>query len=130
MQLPIAMLIPARAKQLLLHFSSTKLTRFGLGLTAGLASGLGSIGNKIWWDLDGDTSVQDADEPGVVGVTVTLLDAGVDGIVGNGDDGASRTTTTNALGEYIFTGLPAGNYAVQFGTGSTLPGSYTVTNAK
>lgn len=97
------------------------------GLTAGLASGLGSIGNKVWYDLPGGTSgVQEAGELGVAGVTVTLLDAGADGIVGNGDDGASRTTTTNALGEYIFTGLPAGNYAVQF---SNLPGSYTVTSS-
>jgi SdrD B-like domain/Secretion system C-terminal sorting domain len=97
------------------------------GLTAGLASGLGSIGNKVWYDLPGGTAgVQEAGELGVSGVTVTLLDAGVDGIVGNGDDGASRTTTTNALGEYIFTGLPAGNYAVQF---SNLPGSYTITTS-
>ncbi|MFZ1452251.1 MAG: SdrD B-like domain-containing protein, partial [Ferruginibacter sp.] len=97
------------------------------GLIAGIASGLGSIGNKVWYDLPtGTTGVQDAGELGVAGVTVTLLDAGADGIVGNGDDGASRTTITNALGEYIFTGLPAGNYAVQF---SNLPGSYTVTTA-
>jgi hypothetical protein len=97
------------------------------GLTAGLASGLGSIGNKVWYDLPGGTSgVQEAGELGVSGVIVTLLDAGVDGIVGNGDDGASRTTTTNALGEYIFTSLAAGNYAVQF---SNLPGTYTVTTS-
>ncbi|MEP7237313.1 MAG: SdrD B-like domain-containing protein [Ferruginibacter sp.] len=97
------------------------------GLIAGLASGLGSIGNKVWYDLPGGTTgIQEAGELGVAGVSVTLLDAGFDGIVGNGDDGASRTTTTNALGEYIFTGLPAGNYAVQF---SNLPGSYTVTTS-
>lgn len=97
------------------------------GLIAGIASGLGSIGNKVWYDLPtGTAGVQEPGELGVAGVTVTLLDAGVDGIVGNGDDGASRTTTTNALGEYIFTGLPAGNYAVQF---SNLPGTYTVTTS-
>jgi SdrD B-like domain/Secretion system C-terminal sorting domain len=94
------------------------------GLIAGVPSGLGSIGNKVWWDFDND-NIQDAGEPGVTGVTVTLLDAGTDGIPGNGDDGASRTTTTNAAGEYIFTGLPAGNYAVRF---STLPaGAVAVT---
>jgi SdrD B-like domain/Secretion system C-terminal sorting domain len=94
------------------------------GLIAGVASGLGSLGNKIWWDLDGD-NVQDAGEPGTPGVTVTLLDYGLDGAAGGGDDGPSRTTVTNALGEYIFTGLPAGNYAVQFGTGNTLPAGAT-----
>lgn len=94
------------------------------GLYAGNAAGLGSIGNKVWVDLAGGTAgVQESGELGVAAVTVTLLDAGADGIAGNGDDGASRTTLTNSLGEYIFTDLPAGNYAVQF---STLPAGYTV----
>ncbi|MEN9548029.1 MAG: hypothetical protein RIR12_620 [Bacteroidota bacterium] len=97
------------------------------GLVAGVAGGLVSVGNKVWWDLDGD-NLQDAGEPGVGGVTVTLLDAGLDGVIGNADDGVSSTTTTNALGEYLFSGLPAGNYAVQFGTGTTLPaGAIAVT---
>jgi protocatechuate 3,4-dioxygenase beta subunit len=96
------------------------------GLVAGVPSGLGSLGNKVWYDLDSD-GLQDAGELGVPGVLVTLLDAGVDGITGNGDDGAGKTTTTNALGEYIFTGLPAGNYAVQFGTAiQQLPAGYTL----
>lgn len=94
------------------------------GLVAGVPSGLGSIGNKVWYDLTGGTAgVQDAGELGVAGITVTLLDAGADGIVGNADDGVSRTTIANALGEYIFADLPAGNYAVQF---SNLPGGFTV----
>lgn len=96
------------------------------GLVAGVPSGLGSLGNKVWYDLDSD-GLQDAGELGVPGVLVTLLDAGADGITGNGDDGANRTATTNALGEYIFTGLPAGNYAVQFGTAvQQLPAGYTL----
>jgi protocatechuate 3,4-dioxygenase beta subunit len=80
-----------------------------------------SLGNKVWYDLNND-GVQDADETGVQGVMVTLLDAGLDGILGNGDDGPSRVTMTNALGEYIFTGLPAGNYAVKF---DNLPAGYS-----
>lgn len=99
------------------------------GVIAGVPSGLGSLGNKIWYDLDAD-GLQDTGELGVAGVLVTLLDAGADGIVGNGDDGSSRTTTTNALGEYIFTGLAAGNYAVQFGTAAQqLPAGFTVSSA-
>jgi SdrD B-like domain/Secretion system C-terminal sorting domain len=97
------------------------------GLVAGTSSGLGSLGNKIWYDLNSN-GLQDAGELGVAGVIVTLLDAGPDGIVGNGDDGASRTAVTNALGEYLFTGLPAGNYVVQFGTAALpLPVGFTVT---
>ncbi|MBL7746577.1 MAG: T9SS type A sorting domain-containing protein [Chitinophagaceae bacterium] len=99
------------------------------GLIAGVPSGLGSLGNKVWYDLDSD-GLQDVGELGVAGVLVTLFDAGADGVVGNGDDGISRTTTTNPLGEYIFTGLPAGNYTVQFGTaGQQLPVGYTVPSA-
>jgi len=99
------------------------------GLIAGVPSGLGSLGNKVWYDLDSD-GLQDAGELGVAGVLVTLFDAGADGVVGNGDDGASRATTTNALGEYIFTGLPAASYAVQFGTaGQQLPAGYSVPSA-
>ncbi len=104
------------------------------GLVAGTSSGLGSLGNKIWYDLpvtaggtDGN-GIQDAGESGVAGVTVTLLDAGADGILGNGDDGSSRTTITNALGEYLFTGLPEGNYVVQYGTAALpLPAGFTAT---
>jgi hypothetical protein len=81
-----------------------------------------SLGNKVFYDLDND-GIQDPDETGVKGVTVTLKDAGPDGIAGNGDDGPTRVTTTNGQGEYIFTNLPAGNYVVEF---SNLPASYNV----
>ncbi|MBP6431896.1 MAG: T9SS type A sorting domain-containing protein [Ferruginibacter sp.] len=105
----------------------TTNTTVDAGIRQGNNSGLGSLGDRVWYDLD-NNGIQDAGELGVAGVTVTLLDAGADGIVGNGDDGPSKTTTTNALGEYIFDGLPAGNYAVQF---SNLPVGFTLsaTNA-
>jgi SdrD B-like domain/Secretion system C-terminal sorting domain len=100
-------------------------TTVDAGIRQGVPSGLGSLGNRVWYDLDND-GLQDAGELGVAGVTVTLLDAGADGIVGNADDGASRTTLTNALGEYLFGGLPAGNYVVQFGTAALpLPTGFT-----
>jgi 5-hydroxyisourate hydrolase-like protein (transthyretin family) len=75
---------------------------------------------QVFYDLNND-GIQDADETGVAGVTVTLKDAGADGIVGTADDGADRLTTTNSQGEYIFTNLPAGNYAVEF---TDLPAGY------
>ncbi|MBK6938497.1 MAG: T9SS type A sorting domain-containing protein [Chitinophagaceae bacterium] len=72
-------------------------------------------------------NTQDAGEPGVAGVTVNLYkDANGDGLI----DGAEATTpvsttVTNALGEYLFTGLAAGTYQVGF---TNLPtGSNTVT---
>jgi protocatechuate 3,4-dioxygenase beta subunit len=46
------------------------------------------IGNRVWWDIDGD-GVQDAGEPGLANVAVTL----------NGPDG-SLVVNTNASGNY------------------------------
>lgn len=99
----------------------------------------GAIGDRVWIDVDGD-GVQDAGEAGLGSVTVqlrtpgadgifgTLDDAGFDGIIGTaddnygldgalggGDDPASSiyaTTTTDAAGNYVFDGLPAGVYRV------------------
>jgi protocatechuate 3,4-dioxygenase beta subunit len=58
-----------------------------------------SLGDYVWHDLNAN-GVQDAGEPGIAGVTVTL------------SNGA--TTTTDASGFYQFTGLVPGNYSVSF----------------
>lgn len=94
------------------------------GLVKGVASGLGSLGNKVWYDLDAD-GIQDANEAGVPNVTVTLFkDLNGDGDFNDAGENTFATTTTNALGEYIFTGLTAGTYQVQF---STLPVGFLAT---
>ena len=64
--------------------------------------GTGSIGDTIWNDLDGD-GVLDANEDGIAGVTVKLLDA-----AGN----VLETTVTDGNGNYSFDNLPAGDYVV------------------
>jgi len=58
---------------------------------------LGSIGDFVWNDLDKD-GIQDANEPGLSGVTVKLS--------------SGATTTTNASGYYSFSNLSAGTYTV------------------
>ncbi len=63
---------------------------------------LGSIGDLVWEDLNGN-GTQDAGEPGVSGVTVTLHDEG-----GN----AVATTMTDGNGNYLFDGLVIGTYVV------------------
>jgi SdrD B-like domain/Secretion system C-terminal sorting domain len=84
------------------------------GIKQGTASGLGSLGDKVWFDLDND-GTQDAGELGAAGVTVNLYnDANGDGIISGAELTPVATTTTNALGEYIFKGLNAGNYQVGF----------------
>jgi hypothetical protein len=77
----------------------------------------GVIGNRVWLDSNGN-GLQDADEPGVAGVEVTLFNAA-------NDDEVAATTTDND-GNYSFTGVAAGDYYVGF----TLPAqrSFTVGN--
>lgn len=61
-----------------------------------------TIGDQVFLDLDGD-GTQDAGEPGIPGVTVSLVDP-AGNIVG--------TTTTDENGNYEFPNLPAGTYTV------------------
>ncbi len=71
-----------------------------------------SIGNYVWNDLN-QNGMQDQNEMGVEGVTVTLYQENGISVI--------STTTTNALGEYIFNNLLAGNYVVGF---TNLPAGY------
>ena len=104
----------------------TTNTTVDAGIRQGLPSGLGSLGNKVFIDLPGGiTGQQEAGELGVSGVIVQLyLDANGDGAITAAEQTAIATTTTNALGEYLFAGLNTGTYQVGF---SNLPASYTLT---
>ncbi|MEM7140015.1 MAG: SdrD B-like domain-containing protein [Actinomycetota bacterium] len=67
-----------------------------------------TIGNRVWLDLDGD-GTQDADEPGINGVVVELLDR----------DGALVSSVTSggadpAAGSWSFTIEPDTAYTVRF----------------
>lgn len=88
-----------------------------LSIDAGihLAAGLASLGNFVWNDLNLD-GIQDANEPGVPGVTVTLY---------NENNIPIGVTTTDANGLYQFTGLIPGNYYVEF---TNLPSGYEFTD--
>ncbi|TCP39551.1 SdrD B-like domain-containing protein [Rhodovulum marinum] len=73
-----------------------------------------SLGGLVFEDLDAD-GIQDAGETGIEGVTVTLTGGGADGVIGTADD-TTATATTDADGEYAFTGLnPGEEYQVSFG---------------
>ena len=96
-----------------------------LDVDAGIRSmmaGTASIGNRVWSDLN-NNGLQDATEPGIQGVTVELLDGNGNSIDSDPATAGVQPTTrvTNALGEYLFTGLPAGDYKVRF---SNLPAGY------
>ncbi|MQC26767.1 MAG: DUF3048 domain-containing protein, partial [Chloroflexi bacterium] len=73
-----------------------------------------SIGDFVWLDANGD-GIQDADEPGVEGVTVTLHDD---------TDAQLDVTQTDANGLFAFTDVPPGDaYYLAF----TLPEGYAFT---
>ncbi|NET40466.1 SdrD B-like domain-containing protein [Okeania sp. SIO2B3] len=84
-----------------------------------------SLGDKVFFDDDGD-GIQDDGEDGVQGVTVTLTGGGEDGIIGQGNDDTTVTTTTDADGMYKFEDLnPGEEYKVTF---SDLPEGFEFTD--
>ncbi|MBI5858505.1 MAG: carboxypeptidase regulatory-like domain-containing protein [Sphingobacteriales bacterium] len=84
----------------------------GLIITPNTFDSKATLGDRVWNDLN-NNGIQDAGEPGIPGVTVTLYAA-------NGTT-VLATTTTDALGNYLFTNLDAGSYVVGF---SGLPAGY------
>lgn len=75
--------------------------------------GLGSIGDTVFFDIDGtetDGALDGGDAP-IEGVDVTVLWAGADDVFGTADD-FSFTDTTDASGNYLVTELPHGDYTV------------------
>ncbi|BAN03690.1 SdrD B-like domain-containing protein [Ilumatobacter coccineus] len=89
-----------------------------------------SIGDTIYWDRNGDgdqdTPGDSTDEPGLEGVTVQLVWAGPDGDLLTTDDNATYTTLTDSDGNYLFDGLPEGEYEVNVIAG--LPAGMTNTD--
>lgn len=86
----------------------------GLGGVAVLAAAAPvEIGNRTWYDADQD-GVQDADEPAVPGVTVTLTDTDGNPVV-DADGTAIGPVITDVNGEYFFSNLvPNRDYVVHF----------------
>ena len=93
-----------------------------------------SVGNFVWFDANKD-GIQDADEVGVAGVTVTLTDAAGNPVI-DLDGNPVKPVTTDANGKYEFTNLMpnvdrivanAGeeNYKIVF----TVPAGYSATKS-
>ncbi|HBE7716259.1 TPA: fibrinogen-binding adhesin SdrG C-terminal domain-containing protein, partial [Staphylococcus aureus] len=73
-----------------------------------------NLGDYVWEDTN-KNGVQDKDEKGISGVTVTLKDE---------NDKVLKTVTTDENGKYQFTDLNNGTYKVEFET----PSGYTPTS--
>jgi len=82
------------------------------GALACVTVGGGRMGDTVFRDWN-NNGLQDAGEEGIPGVTVSLSGA------------SSATAVTDANGNYLFTGLAAGNYTVSVTAG--IPGGYTAT---
>ena len=103
-------------------------TSIDAGMYKTVPAGLLKLGDKVWNDYDQD-GIQDANEPGMGGITVTLYQNGADGLPGTLDDVVIATTTTDVNGNYIFVNLAASsgattNYNVQF---ANVPNGYSFT---
>jgi large repetitive protein len=68
----------------------------------------------VWNDLNRN-GIQEATEPGIAGVAVSLIDQATNKIV--------AATVTDAYGKYLFTSLPGGTYKIGF----TPPANYVFT---
>lgn len=83
------------------------------------------LGDRVWHDLDAD-GVQDADEPGIAGVTVALYSRPL----GNtGSYALVTSVTTDADGFYTFGNLAAAQYRIDLTQATTISG-YTQTYEK
>jgi len=86
------------------------------------SDGLGSIGDLVWFDTDGD-GIKDSNENGLEGATVTLDP----GTPGNPNDDVVMVTDAN--GNYLFTDLPSGPYTISVDVSTVtggLPNNVTV----
>ncbi len=83
------------------------------GLVGLSSTASATVGDFVWFDLNKD-GIQDPGEPGFAGVVVRLFNADTNAQV--------RETQTNQNGRYLFTGIDAGNYYIQF----ILPANFTV----
>lgn len=90
---------PNVAAYTLAPWENTRVVDFGYTLP------MGSLGDRVWYDANHD-GVQDAGEAGINGVLVTLTGTDIRG------DSITRTDTTEGDGDYLFTGLLAGDYTV------------------
>lgn len=91
---------------------SERYTSLDAGLTLINDPGRGRIGNFVWFDRTQD-GIYTSRERGAPGVLVRLFSAGNDGVK-SADDQLINQRRTNRRGLYVFFGLPAGSYYVEF----------------
>ncbi|MEY4934832.1 MAG: hypothetical protein RIS64_1191 [Bacteroidota bacterium] len=85
-----------------------------------ISPNVGSIGNYVWFDDNGNGLQDEPANLGIDGVRVELWSAGADGLIGGVDDILQNFVLTQPLngksGSYLFEGLTSGNYYIKFPT--------------
>ncbi len=75
-----------------------------------LNSALPDLSGNVFEDLDRDGVDDGVAEAGFAGVTIELIAAGPDGVLGSADDLVVATALTDANGDYEFVDVPPGDY--------------------
>ena len=99
------------------------------GYNWGDGGGLGAIGDRVWIDVNGD-GVQDPGEIGVANVKLNLITAGSGRRVRYGGRRRRGDDVTDADGNYIFDGLPAGAYEVEVDPSNCAGGRWRTTRRR
>ena len=90
--------------------TSTVTVEIGSGNGGGGGSDIGMISGKTYNDLNGN-EMKDAVEPGIAGFTINLYN--VPDWSGPNNVAPIMTTTTDASGNYSFSGLADGTYSIE-----------------
>ncbi len=86
-------------------FDGNTLNNVNLSVDGGIVSSA-TLGDRVWLDRDAD-GIQDDNEGGISGVTLTLINETTNNSV-------AGTTTTDANGNYLFEDITPGDYHVEF----------------
>ncbi len=89
----------------------------------GYVPGQGTIGDRVYYDINGDGGLDNDGEPGINNVKVNLYQSACPG-----SGSPLRTQFTTGNGGYLFTMLPANTYCVNVDE-TTLPAGYSLTTA-
>jgi hypothetical protein len=131
-------IVPTDMNAVLVGLNPTQLLPASVTVTAGntadadagYSSGqatLTTVGGTVWVDSS-NNGILNSGEIGILGVNLELwYDTNNNGIIEPGTDNLVRAATSDAIGAYTFSNVPAGAYLVRVFDAALLSGGYTKT---